>query len=295
MLSNGLKQRSTSLAWNIYPHTSQDVSPVNSSQVGTLWVNSNGELYYTDLLGNNYNISTRNPVYDTVVINDRIRLKFVSEHPNPATIPTDEYHVYAYKGVQNTFGGLYGMSYNVPRRNITTRVARAYTQYGFVEINGTTNPPFQFQSVIDTNQAIGALTRFANTSLPGYFTTITMTGEIQTATTNTPLQIRVTLGNIVVYESDIQTLQQVNNPDNVFKFDLTFINVRNGAAGTAEIDSWGVFQYTKNNGEVESYGNNYVNNTTYETISDQVVDISMAVGSDDQNSIITQIVNITTT
>ena len=227
MLSSGLKIRSVSEAWNIYPSLKEDVSPVTSSQVGTLLVNSNGELYYTDLLGINYNISTRNPVYDTMTINDRIKLKYVTEHPNPASIPTDEYHLYAYKGVQNQFGSLYGISYNVPRRNITTRVSRAYTQYGFVEINGTVNPPFQFQSVVDTNQAIGALTRFANTSLPGYFTTVTMIGDIQTATTNTPIQLRVLLGNIIVFESDVQTLQQVNNPGNVFKFDLTFINVKN--------------------------------------------------------------------
>lgn len=54
MLSNGLRIKSTSDAWNMYPNASD---PVKSNQVGTIWVNNSGELQYTDLTGIDYNIS----------------------------------------------------------------------------------------------------------------------------------------------------------------------------------------------------------------------------------------------
>lgn len=80
MLSNGLQAKTTSDAWSMYPN---ETNPVNSQQVGTIWVNTSGELQYTDLTGIDYNISNPDP------ITSESTLQEVYDNSTPAEIVTN--------------------------------------------------------------------------------------------------------------------------------------------------------------------------------------------------------------
>jgi len=80
MLSNGLQAKTTSDAWSMYPN---ETNPVNSQQVGTIWVNTSGELQYTDLTGIDYNISNPDPVTSESTLQE------VYDNSTPAEIVTN--------------------------------------------------------------------------------------------------------------------------------------------------------------------------------------------------------------
>lgn len=58
---------------------------------------------------------------------------------------------------------------------------------------------------------------------------------------------------------------------------MFFISREVGVAGVAELISIGTFTFTRNNGVSEVFGESELNNTTYETLTDQTIDIQISL------------------
>lgn len=95
---------------------------------------------------------------------------------------------------------------------------------------------------------------------------------------NQTLRIRVKSGTVVLLDSGIQPISNIVN--DVWSLSINF-TVRNiGSAGVASIVSLGSFHYTKtNNGEVQGFSFNTVNNTTFDTTIQNTLDVTAKWGS----------------
>ncbi len=104
-------------------------------------------------------------------------------------------------------------------------------------------------------------------------------GGIIDAGNNETIVIKVKSGNAIFLDSGIQTLTSSIN-DAIFNLSINF-SIRNiGTTGVAEIVCLGRFTYVKsNNGTVEGFGFNTVNNTTFNTTIGNTLDITIQWGS----------------
>ncbi len=93
------------------------------------------------------------------------------------------------------------------------------------------------------------------------------------------IRIRVKTDSVVLLDSGVQTL--INNVDDaIWSLNIDFTIRSLGGVGVASIVSLGSFHYTKtNNGTVEGFAFNTVNNTTFDTTDNNTLDITIQWGS----------------
>lgn len=104
-------------------------------------------------------------------------------------------------------------------------------------------------------------------------------GGTMNAANNQTIRIRVKAGSIVLLDSGVQGLTSAITND-VWSLNIDFTIRQIGAAGVASIVSLGSFHYIKtNNGAVEGFGFNTVNNTTFDTTISNTLDITVQWGS----------------
>jgi hypothetical protein len=111
-------------------------------------------------------------------------------------------------------------------------------------------------------------------------------GGVISAANNQTIRIRVKSGNAIFLDSGTQTLSS-SISDAIFTLSLNF-GIRNiGVAGVASIVCLGRFSYAKsNNGTVEGFGFNTVNNTTFDTTINNTLEITIQWGSTNVGNII---------
>ena len=128
------------------------------------------------------------------------------------------------------------------------------------------------------NGGVGTLTVPANAfSVGDSFRS--MIGGVMDAANNQTIRIRVKAGSIVLLDSGAQNLTS-SIADDIWSLELNFTVRQLGAAGVASIASLGRFSYAKvNNGTVEGFGFNTVNNTTFDTTISNTLDITVEWGS----------------
>lgn len=279
MLNTGVPRRKTSTQWLIQPTPSPGPNSDNLGY-GTLWTDaSDGTLHYTDTLGIDTAVAVEgsSPVFEDLGITRSILL---SEQPSFLTpYPIEGFgQLYAYYDPTYTErGDLYWAQRNqqIPRR-ISTDLGRPYTQFSQPVITGSAVWP-TFVSIIDPTNSVGLLVRRGGISQKGSLASFKSFGPIEMATTNARFAIQVLLGTTVIFQSSDLLLQQVTGSGNSFSIDLSFINKSPGVAGIAELFIIADFKYSKNNGVVESFYGSDTNNTTFETETDQVVDVKIAL------------------
>jgi hypothetical protein len=95
------------------------------------------------------------------------------------------------------------------------------------------------------------------------------------------IRVRIKTGSTVLLDSGVQTL--INNVTNaIWSLNVDFTVRSLGGTGSASIVSLGSFHYTKtNNGTVEGFAFNTVNNTTFDTTVSNQLEITIQWGSTD--------------
>ena len=142
---------------------------------------------------------------------------------------------------------------------------------------------------------VGTLSVPANGFQVGDSFRVVMSGIVD-ATNNEDLQIRVKANSVVLLDSGLQDLGS-SVIDDTWSLYVDFTIRAIGAAGVAEIASIGEFRYLKtNNGSVQGFGFNTVNNTTFDTTIPNTLDITAQWGSTDLgNSIYSEVFTLTKT
>ena len=139
------------------------------------------------------------------------------------------------------------------------------------------------------NGGVGALSVPANGfSVGDSFRVIT--GGSMNAANNQTIRIRVKSGSVIFLDSGVQSLTSSISND-VWSLNVDFTIRQIGAAGVASIVALGSFHYVKtNNGTIEGFGFNTVNNTTFDTTINNTLNITAQWGSNNAgNSIYSDI------
>lgn len=139
------------------------------------------------------------------------------------------------------------------------------------------------------NGGVGTLSVPANGFSVGDSFRVIMGGSMDAANNQT-IRIRVKSGSVVFLDSGVQNLTSSITSD-VWSLNVDFTIRQIGAAGVASIIALGSFHYIKtNNGAVEGFGFNTVNNTTFDTTISNTLNITAQWGSDNAgNSIYSDI------
>lgn len=104
-------------------------------------------------------------------------------------------------------------------------------------------------------------------------------GGVMNADNNQTLRVRIKAGSIVLADSGAQNLGSSIGGD-VWSLSVNFTIRALGAAGVASIVTLGTFNFVKtNNGTVEGFSWNSVNNTTFDTTISNTLDITVQWGS----------------
>ena len=130
------------------------------------------------------------------------------------------------------------------------------------------------------NGGVGTLTVPANGFSVGDSFRANLAG-VMDAANNETIRIRVKAGSIVLLDSGVQGLTSAITND-IWTLEIEFTIRQLGSAGVASVASLGRFSYAKtNNGTVEGFGFNTINNTTFDTTISNTLDITAQWGSAD--------------
>lgn len=130
---------------------------------------------------------------------------------------------------------------------------------------------------------VGTLTVGPNQFKIGDSFRVDMGGVLNSANNQT-IRIRVKSGSVILADSLVQNLSSALSND-IFSLSINFTITNIGSAGVARIVSLGRFNYVKtNNGTVEGFGFNTVNNTTFNTTISNTLDITAQWGSNNTNN-----------
>jgi hypothetical protein len=113
-------------------------------------------------------------------------------------------------------------------------------------------------------------------------------GGIFSNANNETIRLRVKSGSVDLADSGVQTLS--THANDIFKLEITF-TIRNiGGPGTASLISFGSFQtIKKNSADINGFGFELNNNTTFDTTISNTLDITVEWGSNNaSNSIKSQ-------
>jgi hypothetical protein len=103
-------------------------------------------------------------------------------------------------------------------------------------------------------------------------------GGVLTAANNQTIRVRIKTGAVVLLDSGAQPITNITN--NIFSLNIDFTIRTLGVAGVASIVSLGSFHYTKtSNAAVEGFAFNTVNNTTFDTTTPNILDVTVQWGS----------------
>lgn len=128
------------------------------------------------------------------------------------------------------------------------------------------------------NGGVGTLTVPANGFSVGDSFRVVM-GGVMDAANNQTIRIKLEAGPIILLDSGAQGLTSAITND-IWSLNVDFTIKQLGSAGTASIVSLGRFSYVKtNNGAVEGFGFNTVNNTTFDTTVSNTLNITAQWGS----------------
>lgn len=95
---------------------------------------------------------------------------------------------------------------------------------------------------------------------------------------NQTMRIRLKTGSVVLADSGVQAITNITS--DVWSLSVNFTIRQIGAAGVASIVTLGSFHYSKtNNGTVEGFSFNTVNNTTFDTTINNTLDVTIEWGS----------------
>jgi hypothetical protein len=104
-------------------------------------------------------------------------------------------------------------------------------------------------------------------------------GGVMNANNNQTIRIRVRAGSVLLLDSLVQNLGSSVIND-VWSLNIDFTIRAIGAAGVASIVSLGAFHYTKtNNASVQGFGFNVVNNTTFDTTTSNILNVTAQWGN----------------
>lgn len=128
------------------------------------------------------------------------------------------------------------------------------------------------------NGGVGTLTVPANGFAVGDSFRV-MIGGVMNAANNQTIRVRVKAGSAIFLDSGVQNLTSSITND-IWSLSIDFTIRQIGTAGVASIASLGRFNYVKaNNGTVEGFGINTINNTTFNTTISNTLDITVQWGS----------------
>ena len=131
------------------------------------------------------------------------------------------------------------------------------------------------------NGGVGTLSVGANQFSIGDSFRADLAGVISAANNQT-IRIRLkagTSGSVLLFDSGVQTLTSSITND-IWSLSINFTVRQIGNAGVASIVSLGTFNYSKtNNGTVEGFSFNTVNNTTFNTTVNNTLDITVQWGA----------------
>ena len=103
-------------------------------------------------------------------------------------------------------------------------------------------------------------------------------GGVLNAGNNQTIRIRVKSGSVVFADSGPQVITQITS--DIWSLSVNFTIRQLGVAGVASIVTLGGFHYSKtNNGTVEGFSWNNVNNTTFNTTINNALDVTVQWGS----------------
>jgi hypothetical protein len=104
-------------------------------------------------------------------------------------------------------------------------------------------------------------------------------GGILNSKNNETIRIRVKSGSVVLLDSGVQTLTSGIIND-IWLLSIKFTIRQLGVSGVASIVSLGSFSYAKtNNGTIQGFSFNTVNNTTFDTTVNNTLDVTVQWGS----------------
>jgi hypothetical protein len=104
-------------------------------------------------------------------------------------------------------------------------------------------------------------------------------GGVMNAGNNETIRIKLKSGSVILLDSGLQNLGSAII-DDVWSLNVDFTIRQIGTAGVASIVSLGSFHYTKtNNASIQGFGFNVVNNTTFNTIISNTLDVTVQWGS----------------
>lgn len=167
-----------------------------------------------------------------------------------------------------------GVTYRVKNSTLAPfpTVYGLFSQTGnSINVSGTTTE----STLIDGG--LGTLSVPANGFTAGDSFRADMAGVFNVGNNQT-ITIRVKSGSVVLLDSGAQPITNITN--DVWSLSVNFTIRQIGTAGVASIVSLGAFHYTKtNNGTVEGFSFNTVNNTTFDTTINNTLDITVQWGS----------------
>jgi hypothetical protein len=103
-------------------------------------------------------------------------------------------------------------------------------------------------------------------------------GGVLNAANNQTIRVRLKTGSVILADSGAQAITNITS--DIWSLSVNFTIRRLGTAGVASIVTLGGFHYSKtNNGTVEGFSFNTVNNTTFDTTVDNTLDVTVQWGS----------------
>jgi len=128
-------------------------------------------------------------------------------------------------------------------------------------------------SIVSYNNYIGVpLVRIANTTRVGRTNVFESGGKITVTSSGKQIRIKIKLGTILIKETTL-TLPNLS-VESEFRFYNKAIVLTTGEAGIAAIRNQGSFSLDDKQGNSQIFYFNTTNNTTFETISTQSVDVT---------------------
>jgi collagen type VII alpha len=103
-------------------------------------------------------------------------------------------------------------------------------------------------------------------------------GGVLNVGNNQTIRIKLKTGSVILADSGIQNITNIT--DDIWSLSVNFTIRQTGAIGVASIVSLGAFHYSKtNNGTVEGFSFNTVNNTTFDTTASNTLDVTVEWGA----------------
>jgi hypothetical protein len=103
-------------------------------------------------------------------------------------------------------------------------------------------------------------------------------GGVLNVANNQTIRLKLKTGSVILADSGLQPITNITS--DIWSLSVNFTIRQLGTAGVASIVTLGAFHYSKtNNGTVEGFSFNTVNNTTFDTTVNNTLDVTVQWGS----------------